>query len=58
MATAVKGKKGFVKLKSTEKKSVRTSIFFTPKNFKAIMAKAKEQNITPQEYMRIKILVE
>ena len=58
MATAIKGKKGFIKLKPTDKKTIRKSIFFTAKDYKKVeqMAKAKAMNV--QEYFRYKILAE
>ena len=56
MATAIKGKKGFVKLKPSEKKSIRKTLFFTSKNYQAIEQKAKALSMPVAEYMRLKIL--
>lgn len=56
MATAIKGKKGFVKLKPSEKKTIRKTLFFTIKDHKEIEQKAEELSLSVAEYMRFKIL--
>lgn len=58
MATAVKGKRGFVKLNPKDKRVVRKTIFFTAKEDKEINKKAKALDMEYIEYLRHKILAE
>lgn len=58
MATAVKGKRGFLKMKPSELKTVKKTIFFTKVDFKKVELAAQKMDMSIQDYMRFKILAE
>lgn len=56
MATAVKGKKGFIKLPKNQVRTNRKTLFFTDKELRELNVIAESKGMTLIDYIRYKVL--